>query len=203
MYHSPQGHSCRVVALEGGDRLGKSTQAKMLEAELERAKIKAIVDKSPYKDGATYERIYEMLSSGEATRHPVVFQTIYGANRRFFQHRFLPTLAGHFEVVVLDRWLLSGRVYGAEAGIPDEVTDCIQHGLVEPDLTVVLHGSPFPAEEADDAYEADEGFQRRIRDRFRRWAELNPDRALLVDANRDRKLVCHQIVAGIAKLVGR
>jgi dTMP kinase len=203
MYQSPQGHSCHIVALEGGDRLGKSTQARLLEPALERAKIRGILDKSPYKDGATYDRIYEMLGTGDATRHPVVFQTLYAANRRFFQHRFLPTLAGHFDVVVLDRWILSGLVYGAQAGIPDDVQACIQHGLVVPDLTLVFDGQPFPAPDDDDSYEADQGFQQRIRDGFRSWAQQRPDQALVVGANRPEKIVCAELVGAIQRLLGR
>jgi len=202
MYQSPQGNSCHLVVLEGADRLGKSTQAALLEAALEHAQVKAVVDKSPYRDGATYERIYEMLRSGEATRFPVVFQSIYGANRRVFQQTYLPTLASHFDVVVLDRWTLSGRVYGAEAGVADEVTDCIQRGLVEPDLTLLLDGTPFAAPAEDDAYEADQDFQRRLRDRYRAWAQTRPD-ARIIDANRSEHTVCQDLVRAILRLMNR
>ena len=203
MYQSPHGHSCHVVALEGGDRLGKSTQAKLLENALEQVKIKAILDKSPYKDGVTYERIYEMLESGEAVRHPVVFQTMFGANRRFFQQRFLPTLARHFEVVVLDRWSLSGRIYGGESGVSKADTECLLSGLLEPDLTFVFDGVPFPTEGGDDSYEADTAFQSRVRDRYRRWAEKHPETTVLVDAHGAPQVICEEIVSTIQRHLGR
>lgn len=203
MYKSPKGDTCLFIALEGGDRLGKSTQARLLESMLERAGVRVIFDKSPYKDDATYERIYEMLETGDAVRHPVVFQATYGANRRFFQQQLLPTLAGHFDVVLMDRWTLSGRVYGSETGVPEKDTECIQKGLVEPDFTVVFDGTPFPAQDNGDSYETDTSFQRRIRDRYRAWAQRTPDKALLVYANRPKKVVCAEVFEVIRQRLER
>ena len=76
MYESPKGHRCFIVALEGPDRLGKSTQAKMVEHKMEAEGIRGVLDKCPDKDGVTYERIYEMLRTGEAVKYPTVFQTL-------------------------------------------------------------------------------------------------------------------------------
>ena len=201
MYRSPKGDTCLFVALEGADRLGKSTQGQLLEDALERAKVKAILDKSPYKDGATYGRIYEMLETGEAVRHPLVFQTLYGANRRFFQHLYLPTLAVHFDVVVMDRWSLSSRVYGGAAGVPEADTECLLSGLVEPDLTLVFDGEPFASTGEDDAYEADRGFQARVRASYHRWAQETVPGRVLVNANRGREAIRDEVLAAVLQRI--
>lgn len=171
MYISPEGHSCYLVALEGPDRLGKSTQAKLLEDAMKESQIRGIVEKSPYADGPICDRIYQMLYSGEAVSQPVVFQTLMGINRLSWQQQHLPNLAYHFDVIVLDRWSPSTWVYGAESGVPDETTSCVLQGLIEPDLVLVFDGEAFPSPDADDSYEADERFQRNIRQRYRDWAQ--------------------------------
>jgi thymidylate kinase len=201
MFVSPKGHKCFIVALEGPDRLGKSTQAALLETAMETARIRGVFDKCPYKDGVTYERIYEMLRTGEAVKYPTVFQTLQGANRMAFQKTLLPTLALHFDVVVIDRWNVSTLVYGGEAGVPQETTDCILKGIVEPDLVFVFDGEQFDAPDADDAYEADKEFQGRLRRRYAAWADAHPDITVKVNANQDKRLISLDLLDGIKKLL--
>jgi thymidylate kinase len=200
MYESPKGHRCFIVALEGADRLGKSTQAKLVEAKMEAEGIRGVLDKCPYKDGVTYERIYEMLRTGEAKQHPIVFQTLQGANRRAFQNKLLPTLALHFDVVLIDRWSTSTWVYGTQDGVPPEATEAILSGLVEPDLVYVFDGEQFDAPDADDAYEADKEFQIRVRNGYRQWVQ-DHDNHHLINANRDKHLICDDLMDGIRRLL--
>ena len=204
MYESPQGNRCFIIALEGADRLGKSTQAMMLEQAMEtRGPFKGIVEKCPDKDGVTYERIYEMLRTGEAVKYPTVFQTLQGANRRFFQLKYLPTLASHFDVVVIDRWNVSTLVYAAEAGVPEEVTDCILDGIVPADLVLLFDGEQFQADDDDDAYEADKDFQRRLRVRYRKWADDHPETTVVVNANRGSEIIHEELITVIQKYLRR
>ena len=203
MYRSPKGDTCMLVALEGGDRLGKSTQGRLLETALEKAKVRVVLDKCPYKDGVTYERIYEMLDTGEAVKYPVVFQTLQGANRRYFQQRYLPTLASHFDVVLVDRWSLSTRVYGTEAGVPLDVTECVLKDIVEPDLTLVFDGEPFGVVGKDGAYEADGEFQARVRARYRRWAQEGDDDRVLVSANRGTEIIRDELIEIVQRSLRR
>ena len=176
--------------------MGKSTQARLLESSLEREGISSIVEKAPFKDEATYDRIYDMLRTGDALRYPVVFQTLMGANRHLFQNRYLPNLAWHNDVVVLDRWNVSTLVYGAESGVSEDTTECILKGLVEPDLVLIFDGKPFPSPDEDDAYEADKAFQSRIRQRYVKWGNSNPN-AMFIQANRSQELIQREIVEAI------
>jgi len=203
MYQSSQGNSCFLVALEGADRLGKSTQAKRLEGLMEKEKLKGIVEKCPFKDGVTYERIYEMLRTGEAVKYPTVFQTLQGANRRYFQNKLLPTFALHFDIVVLDRWNTSTLVYGAEAGVPQETIECILQGIVEPDLVFLFDGTPFASPDADDAYESNKDFQRRLRDHYRAWAQAHPETAVVVNANRGSEIISEELLQTLKERIAR
>jgi len=162
MYTARNGHQCSIVAIEGPDRVGKATQAKLLEEALTIRNRKATVEEIPYNDGVTYKQIYAMLHSGAVNQHPVIFQTLQATNRRIFQKQYLPTLAIHYEVVILDRWNLSTRVYGEASGVPKDATDLMLDGILEPDVTLVFDGKPFPKEGLD-VWEADLEFQRKVR----------------------------------------
>ena len=115
--------------------------------------------------------------------------------------KLLPTLALHFDVVVIDRWNVSTLVYGTEAGVPVETTECILKGIVEPDLVFVFDGEQFDAPDADDAYEADKPFQARLRTGFSNWADAHPDITMKVNANRDKHLICEDLMEAIRNLV--
>lgn len=188
MFKAPTGHECKLIAIEGADQLGKTTQTELLGEELCVRKWKATTEKVPYDDGLTKARIYEMLFDGTATQFPIVFQTLQGVNRRHFQLSYLPTLASHYDVIVLDRWSLSTRVYGTASGVPEETTNVILEGLVPPDLTLVLDGEAFPWE-GHDAYEGDRTFQERVRRGYQEYCTRWPDSYVKIDANRSRQAV--------------
>lgn len=196
-------HQCFLIALEGADRLGKTTQAKRLEPALEQVGIKGVVEKMPYQDGVTYDRIYEMLHTGEALQEPVAFQTFMGVNRLGFQSNYLPTLAEHFEVVILDRWNLSTLVYGAQSGVSEETTKVILKGVSEPDLVLIFDGEPFSSTETDDSYEANLEFQDRVQRAYRDWGNAHPEKTVFIRANQAPDLVTKDILAAIRACLGR
>lgn len=193
MFKAPSGKECTLIAIEGPDRTGKATQAQMLEEALCKHNHKATVEEVPYDDGVSYPKIYEMLRDGTALQFPVVFQTFQGINRRYFQRRFLPTLAGHYEVVILDRWNLSTRVYGAASGVSADATDAILKGVVEPDLTLVFDGEPFPKEGLD-SYELNTELQQTARRGYLSYCEQWPDRFVKIDAGRPKAMVHHDVL---------
>jgi dTMP kinase len=199
MYTAPNGNTCHLIALEGADRVGKQTQSKLLEEALNSKGFRATVEEIPYNDGVTHPEIYRMLKDGSVNRATEAFQTLQGVNRRFFQHSYLPNLAGHFDVVVLDRWNLSTRVYGAASGVSEDTTGIILHGIVDPDLVIVLDGKPFPKAGLD-VWEADTEFQRTVREGYRNWCERDPQRYVKIDANGTKMQVHEQI---LERVLGR
>jgi thymidylate kinase len=200
MFKASNGRECTLIAIEGADRVGKATQAKMLEDSLCRNKHKATVEEVPYDDGVTYNRIYEMLRDGSALKFPIVFQTLQGINRRYFQTRFLPTLAGHYDVVVLDRWTTSTRVYGAASGVPEETTDAILEEVVPADLTLVLDRSPLPKADLD-SYESNTPFQQAVRQGYLSYCERWPQSFVKIDASGSRETVHDQVLREALRLL--
>lgn len=193
MFKANNGRHCFLVALEGADRIGKATQARLLERGLLKH-YRATVEEIPYNDGVTYPRIYEMLHSGAVERHPVIFQTLQGMNRRYFQTKFLPTLASHYEVLILDRWVLSTRVYGLASGVSEDATNTILEGVLPPDLTFVLDGDSYPKKDLD-TWEANLPFQARVRELYLKHCATDPHRFVKIDANRPKEVIHQEMLA--------
>ena len=196
MFKAPNGKDCFLVAIEGPDRLGKATQAQMLEDALTKRKHKATVEEIPYDDGVTHPIIYEMLHDGTALQFPIVFQTLHGLNRRYFQKSFLPTLARHYDVVILDRWNLSTRVYGPASNVPNDTTAVILKDIVEPDITLVFDGVGFPKEGLD-FYEKDRQLQEMVRRSYLGYCEREPKLFVKIDANRPREDVHENVLDAV------
>lgn len=214
MYTSPTGDTCILIAIEGPDRVGKQTQARMLGNALfgigpngdqpvgdGKPWWANKVYEVPWNDGPIYEEIYAMLRDGSAFEFPVAFQTLHAANRRVFQARELPSHAGWADVVILDRWTLSTRVYGACDGVPVEVTDRILKGVIEPDLTLVFDGDPFPKDELD-AYEANTEFQQKVRAEYMRWCDRDPSKYVKIKVDRPALDLHVGVLARVLEVIG-
>lgn len=196
----PQNRECLLVALEGADRVGKATQARMLEGALTAARVRTTVEEIPYKDDLTHAEIYRFLRDGSVRKFPQAFQTLQAINRRNFQMRYLPVLKTHHDVIVLDRWNLSTRVYGAVDGVDEEMTAAVLDGIVEPDITIVLDGAPWPKENLD-TLEADYVYQRRVREKYREWCTRDPKNFVLVDASRTKHTVHRDVLEAVRQVV--
>lgn len=199
MFYSSQGQ-CFLIAIEGPDKVGKATQAELLEDKLQRRGIKAMTVEVPWKDDVTYDLIYSMLKSGEAKEHPIVFQTLQATNRRILQETYLPNLTTHFDVVILDRWTPSTWAYGAASGIPTRVNEVILQGLVEPDFTIILDGVPF-GHEREDTYEADNVFQQEVRRQYREYQMRFPEQTIIEEAAQHRLVLADKIAVKVRQVV--
>lgn len=151
-----------IVAIEGIDRVGKSTSAKNLTKKLS----DSVVQKIPYKDGITYERIYKMLENGEALKLSYFFQFLMSMNRLLWQRQQLPILSTYNKWIILDRWHLSARVYGEITGVSENDMKIISEGIIEPDFYFLFDGEPFEMSKEKDSYENDLELQKRVRDLY-------------------------------------
>lgn len=181
----------KVIAFEGADRVGKATQARLLQKSLRKRSQRVYTQEIPYADGVTHPQIYEMLAEGTASRFPVVFQTLHAINRRLFEQEWLSD-DNSLHFFILDRWTLSTRVYGEATGVSKERTDHILKGLMEPDLTFILDGDPFKKADLD-TWEKNADLQLKVRDLYRRHAQDASKDYILIDANQDIETVHDEI----------
>ncbi len=182
----------KFITFEGGEGAGKSTQAGLLAERLRAAGLGTVVTREP---GGT--------PLGEAVRSlvldtrpvPVTELLLFAAARAEHVAEVIRPALAHGTWVVCDRFIDSSRVYqGALGGVPRDLIDAIEAGSVAPtfpDLTIVLDLPPetglqraasrgalsrFDAESAS--------YHRQLHEGFRTVARAEPERCLLIDADR-------------------
>lgn len=196
----------RLIAFEGGEACGKSTQAALLAARLD-----AVLTREP---GGT--RVGEqvrgiLLDLSERALAPWAEALLMAAARaQHVAEVVAPALAGGRDVVT-DRFSHSSLAYqGHGRGLPlDQVrflSDWATGGLW-PDVVVLLD---LPAGEAEarrgrpDRFEAEgRDFHARVVDGFRAMAEAEPELWRVVDGRGTVEEVAMRVWGAVADVVGR
>lgn len=166
-----------VVAIEGGDGVGKATQACSLVNRFTMSGKQAKVVSVPTPDGAYYSEIGVMLVDGRAKTHPDLFQFLQIVNRIDFQAKYLERLLAALDCLVLDRWNASTEVYGRAGGADTSYIKTLVSELIEPDLTVVIDG-PCHRAVGRDSFETDDNLQKNVRQLYLDWAERTGARVI-------------------------
>jgi dTMP kinase len=185
-----------VVAVEGIDRAGKTTQTDLLRRALVDAGETVAVLSFPRYDTFFGRTIRELLdgqgATSAATVDPRSMSLWYALDRWQAFRSIDPSVTA----VLLNRFTLSNAVYQSARVAPDEaagVFDWVveleygQLGLPRPDLTLVLDvavevsrdrshrtGGPGARDEAPDVYERSRDLLQRARDGYRAAAEREP-----------------------------
>jgi dTMP kinase len=184
-----------LIVFEGGDGSGKSTQIRLLRAAIERAGWDATVTREP-GGTAIGEAVRELLlarsSDGMSDRTEAL---LYAAARAQHVQEVIRPALEKGTVVLCDRYTDSSVVYqGAARGLGEghvaELNAWATGGLA-PDLVVLLDVDPAEGlRRVEDQAEPDrlEGagldFHRVVADAYRRRAEEQPSRYLVLDASR-------------------
>lgn len=158
----------KLVVFEGPDKVGKETQSK-LTAKVLSEKGVSVIRVEPTKESHPRGRkmIYSMLDSGAAKRYPNTFQFVQFLNRIYFQLFKLPKLMKAYDLVILDRWALSGYIYGKCEGISEWLNDWMYKRAKRADLVLVFYGNSYKRSTTqDDSYEKDTDLQRRVKDMY-------------------------------------
>lgn len=194
----------RFIAIEGPDRVGKATQAKMLRDWLIDHGQSATVVEVPIAGNFTYRLIYWMLRNGLAKKLPKIFQGLQCLNRWIFQTFDLVKLGHRYDYVIFDRWSPSTVVYGMAEGLSRESVEKMYVVLYRPDITFVLLGDAHK-HEAEDVYEADSELQSKVRKRYKEWAAEKPRERRVIDCSQSKEQISKEILhkltdAGLLKI---
>lgn len=163
----------KIICVEGCDKAGKATQSTMLAEALwtggapvtlaVRAEIPAL------EHNLSHRLIYWMLRNGWAKCYPNAFQFVQFLNKLMFQWFSLPQLLQWNDYVVLDRWALSGLVYGDATGVNRWFNRLLFKLLRKPDITLIMDGTSFKrSHTTDDSYEKDTALQTAVKEGYRR-----------------------------------
>lgn len=199
----------RFITFEGGEGAGKTTQIKALAAHLRERGIDPVLTREPGGSPGA-EAIRELLLSGAVkwlgpTAEAAMF---YAARDDHLEQTIRPALeAGRW--VLCDRFSDSTRAYqGASGGVAEPVLRAMERVVVaetRPDLTLILDLPPTEglrrAKERGQALDRFEGeamsFHERLREAFLRLAALDPERCIVVDANRPMEAVENDVWAAV------
>lgn len=205
--------SGRFITLEGGEGVGKSTQARRLADALRTTGREVVLTREPGgSEGA--EAVRGLLLEGDPGRWGAGAEALLFAAARadHVEKTIRPALA-RGAWVVCDRFLDSSRAYQGAAGAIADADILALHrigsaGLL-PDRTLLL---AMPDDEAAARARARDGdtadriggrdadYHARVNAAFRAFAAAEPDRFRLVDASGSEAEVTARLVAALGDL---
>jgi dTMP kinase len=201
----------RFITLEGGEGVGKSTQARLLAQALGARGLEAVITREP---GGTpgAEAIRDLLMTGAAGRWNAATETLlFAAARADHVARVIEPALAAGKWVICDRYLDSTRAYqGAAGGIDDADIVAVNRigGALMPDRTL-LFDLPVEAGRAragergasDRMGSRDGSFYERVDAGFRQFAAAEPERFRVIDASGKPEAVSERLVAALADLL--
>lgn len=200
-----------LIAFEGGEGSGKSTQAQLLADSLIKADYAVRVTHEP---GATVagSKIRDLLLHHDEPLTARAEALLFAADRAHHVDTVIKPALDAGEVVITDRFVDSSLAYqgvGRDLKAQDvrRISRWATGGLT-PDLVVLLD---VPAEvglnrargrSAADRLERESlDFHERVRQAFRRLAEAEPRRYLVMDASRPASELADTVLAVVQKLL--
>ena len=201
----------RLIAFEGVEGAGKSTQLELLRQTLEKAGHRVVTTREP---GGTPvgEQVRSILLDRASTLHPRAEALLFAAARAQLVEQVIGPALGRGEVVLCDRYLDSSLAYqGAARGLGQEPIAAINRfatGGLLPDLVVLLRLDPEEGlargRGSRDRIECqDLEFHRRVAQGFLDLAEADPERFVIVDAAPPPDRVAAEVREAVQRSLGR
>ena len=195
----------RFITLEGGEGAGKSSQIQVVKDYLEARGIDVVVTREP---GGTPvgQEIRNLLVSGDKDKWSPLSETLLIlADRAAHLERVIRPALADGKYVVCDRFFDSTRAYqGIAGGLGLEVIHNLQQpvlGTTFPDVTLLLDIDPEKglsrAQErgGDLRFESKTlAYHQTLRQAFLDFAKQEPERMVVIDADRDIEAVSTDII---------
>jgi dTMP kinase len=199
----------RLIAFEGVEGSGKSTQLELVRAALEGRGLEVVVTREPGGTPAG-ERVRAIVLDPGVELHPRAEALLFAAARAELVFAVIRPALERGAVVLCDRYLDSSLAYqGGARGlgrVPVEEVNRFATGGLLPDLVVLLDLDPADglarrARDLDRIEAQDLGFHRRVREAFRDLAAADPGRFAVVDAAAPVPEVAAQVKAAVLALL--
>src|SRR5512132_1951515 len=198
----------RLIAFEGVEGAGKSTQLELLRQALEGRDREVVVTREPGGTAAG-ERVRGLLLDPEVELDPRAEALLFAAARAELVAEVIRPALERGAVVLSDRYLDSSLAYqGGARGLgrgPVEAVNRFATGGLLPDLVVLLDLDPADglarrARDPDRIEAQDIDFHRRVRSAFRDLAAAEPARFCVVDATLPAPEVAARVQAAVLAL---
>lgn len=194
------------VVLEGPDKSGKSTQARLLAAALARKGVKVVHTREPGGTAAA-EAIRKVLLDPRLHVSPTAELFLYEASRAQHTDEVLRPALAAGKVVVCERYTMSTDAYqglarGLGLGVTGPLNRAATRGL-KPHLTVVVDvpsrefNSRDKKRRLDRLERENASFRLKVRDAYRRLARR--DKAVLLDGTRSIEDLHADILARVLR----
>jgi dTMP kinase len=207
-----------LISFEGLDKVGKSTQVKLLLKHLKKNGVDPVLVREPGST-ETSERIREILADRSLVGKisPLTEFLLYSASRAQLVTEIIKPAIERGEVVVTDRYYDSSTAYqgygrGIDIGFIDTVNKAATDSLV-PDLTILLVADRsisnskenikrFSPDLFDDRLEREFlAFRKKVQAGFLKIARKEKKRFLIVDASEKKSETAKKIAARVDQLL--
>ena len=203
----------RLISLEGGEGVGKSTQARALAAALAADGIEVVLTREPGGSHGAEAIRRLLLEGGEGRWDAPAEALLFAAARADHVTRTIRPALDAGRWVLCDRFVDSSLAYqGGADGLGEEsirVLHAIGSGSLLPDRTLLL---ALPGKEATSRSAArdagapdrfgmrDAAYHDRVAAAFRALAEADPARFRVIDAQGEAAAVTARLLAAIEDL---
>jgi dTMP kinase len=204
------------IAFEGGEGAGKSSQISLLAEALTAAGHRV---RQTHEPGATPlgQQIRALLLDSDRSISPRSEALLFAADRAHHVATVIRPALARGEVVITDRYVDSSLAYqgAGRTLVGDDVARLSRwatEGLV-PDLTVLLDIAPLDGLRRVRGRDGDDGldrlekenldFHERVRAEFRRLADAEPERYLVLDASATTSDLAGKIALAVLEVVAR
>ena len=189
-----------LIAIEGIDGAGKTTQAYMLVERLRSIGLKAEYTMEP-----TYGRIGDILRihvSRMKRREPIYEALLYAADR--FEHVkfFIKPKLEESCIIVSDRYLYSNIAYQGAAGVDEEWIRKLNFFAPKPDLTIYIDIKPeegLKRKKGEKSIFEKLEYEKKVRKLYLEIAKS--EKFTIVDGRRDVKAVHEEIFRNVCKFL--
>lgn len=207
-----------LISFEGLDKVGKSTQVKLLLKHLKKCGVDPVLVREPGST-ETSERIREILADRSLVGKisPLTEFLLYSASRAQLVTEVIKPAMERGEVVVTDRYYDSSTAYqghgrGLDIGFIDTVNKAATDSVI-PDLTILLVADKsisnskenikrFSPDLFDDRLEREFlVFRKKVQAGFLKIAGKEKKRFLIVDATEKKSEIAKKIAARVDRLL--
>ena len=207
----------KFITFEGGDGSGKSTQIKLLEDYLKAKKLDMLLTKEP-GGTETGKEIRKLLVEGDKDKMDAIAEALlYYADRRIHLTKKIWPALEQGKWVLSDRFAdstVAYQYYGYDKRVSLEVLNNLYKLVVgekSPDLTIIFDIDPeiglrrsFEKASGESVKEVrfegrDISFHKNLRQGFLEIAKQNPERCVVLDANKTVKELHQEVIRVISE----
>jgi dTMP kinase len=128
----------RLIALEGLDGVGKTTQARLLACHLTSLGLPVILTREP-TDGPFGQRIRQILLHGRQGLTPAAELDLFIADRQEHVREVIQPALHDGKIIITDRYYFSSMAYQGALGLdPGAIQRCHARFAPPPDLVIIL-----------------------------------------------------------------